>query len=413
MTNRVHAIVRAPGVLLLGALFWACSAPEAERAGGVLVSDSAGIRIVDNGRLDPEATLLATTEPLLRIGVVEGPSEFQLFRVSDAKRLSDGGVAVANAGSRELRIYNSDGSHRATAGGAGRGPSEFQYPAALTVLPGDTIQVQDFLDRVYFTADGTFARRETMDRSAFAALWSESGGRSEGGQWLADGTLFAPVYQWNRNPPVEGPLFRPRMTLVRISADLAQVDTLGEFGGILQQYVDVGGGRGPSANVPPFATNTSWALGSADGSVLAGDNAAPQIHRFLPDGSRMIVRWSSDRSPVSDSEVEEWKDEQRSAEWTQDQLPELERAWADMDVPGEKPYYGRISSGSDGTIWVSASQFVLEPSAFRAFSADGVFQGQMEVPGRFTPHDSGEGWVLGVLRDESDVEFLAMFELRS
>jgi hypothetical protein len=127
----------------------------------------------------------------------------------------------------------------------------------------------------------------------------------------------------------------------------------------------------------------------------------------------MIVRWSADRSPVSDSEVEEWKDEQRSAEWTQDQLPELERAWADMDVPGEKPYYGRISSGSDGTIWVSASQFVLEPSAFRAFSADGVFQGQMEVPGRFTPHDSGEGWVLGVLRDESDVEFLAMFELRS
>ncbi len=169
MTNRVHAIVRVPGVLLLGTLFWACGAPEAERAVGLVVSDSAGIRIVDNGPLDPEPILLARAEPVLRIGVVEGPPEFQLFRVSDAKRLLDGGVAVANAGSRELRIYNSDGSHRATAGGAGRGPSEFQYPAALIVLPGDTIQVQDLLDRVYFTADGTFVRRETMDRGASAS----------------------------------------------------------------------------------------------------------------------------------------------------------------------------------------------------------------------------------------------------
>lgn len=67
------------------------------------------------------------------------------------------------------------------------------------------------------------------------------------------------------------------------------VDTLGEYGGILQQYVDVGGARGAMASVPPFSSNTSWALGSADATVVVGDNAAPQIDRFPPDGSRMII----------------------------------------------------------------------------------------------------------------------------
>jgi len=407
MLSRVYA------AFLIGILCSACGTQEAEPPAGVVVSDSAGVRIIDNGRLDLTLKLLAASEPALTIGVVEGPPEFQLFRISDAKRLSDGGIAVANAGSRELRIYDPDGTHRRTAGGTGQGPSEFRYPTALTVLPGDTIMVQDFLDRVYFTAGGDFIRRETIDRGAFAALWSESGGMSEGGQWMADGKLFAPVYRRSQDRPTTGPPFRPQMTFVRISEDLARVDTLGVFGGILQQYVDVGGGRGPSATVPPFATNTSWALGAGDGSILAGDNSSPKVDRFLPDGSHVIVRWTADRSLVSPSEIEEWKDQQRNSEWTQGRLPELERAWAEMDIPDEKPYYGRISSGSDGTIWVAAADGTPERTSIWAFSDDGTYEGCLEVPGRFTPFDSGEGWVLGLTQDENDVEFIKFYEIRN
>lgn len=405
MSSRVSAL----GVV--GCLLCACGPQEAARSPGVVVSDSAGIRIVDNGVLDASLDLLATPEPILEIGVVDGPSEYQLFRVSDVGRLSDGGIVVANAGSREIRIYDPDGSHRATAGGAGQGPSEFRYPGALIILPGDTIQVQDFLDRVYFSADGSFIRRETMDHAAFAELWSGTGGSSEGGQWVADGTLFAPVYRWNRNPPIAGPLFRPPMTFVRVSGDLARVDTLGEFGGILQQYVDVGGERGVSAFVPPFATNTSWALGAGDGTIVAGDNASPQIHRFLPDGSHVIVRWAAERGPVSGSEIEAWKDRQRSADWTQGQLPQLERAWAEMDVPEVKPYFGRVTSGSDGTVWAETTGGGPDRTSLWAFSAEGVYVGRLEVPGLFTPFDSGEGWVLGVSRDENDIEFVRLFAL--
>lgn len=402
---------RTSVMIVAGFLAFGCIGQERRISSGVVVSDSAGITIIDSGVLDSTLVLSGSPHPALKIGVIDGPAEMQFFRVSDVKRLSDGGIAVANAGSRELRIYNPGGTHRATAGGTGQGPSEFRYPSALVVLPGDTIQVQDFLDRVYFSASGDFVRRETMDRGAFAALWSEDGGMSEGGQWMPDGTLFAPVYHWNQNPPVPGPLFRPAMTFVRVSEDLTDVDTLGDFGGILQQYVDVGGERGASATVPPFATNTSWALGAGDGSVVAGDNAAPRFDRFLPDGSHSIIRWTADSRSVSRSEVEEWKDLQRSAEWTQSRLPELERAWASMDVPEAKPYYGRVTAGSDGTVWLADGDGSAEHTSLRAFAADGSYLGRLELPARFTPYDSGPGWVLGVVRDETDIEFLWLVEL--
>jgi hypothetical protein len=385
------------------------SSPE---SAGVTVHDSAGVTIVENGTLDLTQSLLAAPEPTVQIGVLDGEEEYQFFQVAAIKRLSDGAIAVANGGSRELRIYEADGTHRATAGGAGRGPSEFRYPAALVILPGDTIQVQDFMDRVYFAPDGTFLRRESADQQAITRLWEAAGGRSEGGAWVADGSFFAPIYHWDQNPPKAGPLFRPAMTLVRVSDDLSVIDTLGDFGGIRQQYVDVGGERGASAFVPPFSTNTSWAIGGADGTIVAGDNASPQIDRFHPDGTHSVVRWTVEAEGVTDAEVEAWKDRQRTASWTQDRLPELERGWAGMDIPETKAFYGRVVAGSDGSLWTSPVDYLADPTVLMAFDSQGRFAGTVEIPGSFVVHDSGPGWVLGLLRGESDVEYIQMFVLR-
>ncbi len=396
-------------VLMLAAA--ACAGGEEGRRFSAVVTDSAGITIIDNGVLADGPDLLADSTPLLQIGVAEGDDAYQLFRVADAKRLSDGAIAVANGGTRELRIYEADGTHRATAGGAGQGPSEFTYPSSLVILPGDTIQVQDFLDRVYFAPDGSFLRRETLDRDAFREA---IGGPPEGGQWMADGSYFAPIYQFESHPggPRPGPLRRPQITLARTPEAFSRVDTLGVFGGVLQQYVDVGGQRGIFSNVPPFATTTSWGLGATDGTIIVGDNADPQIHRFHADGSHSIVRWTAEQMPVSTSDVEAWKEEQRNAEWTRGQLPELERGWATMDIPEMKPYYGRVRVGSDGTLWVGEVGTGRDSTHLRVFDADGRYAGTITLPERFTVHDSGPDWVLGVMRDENDIEFLRMYALR-
>jgi hypothetical protein len=399
------------GLTMIAVVLVACDAPgEGDVPVDAATVDSAGVRIIDNGQLPPSDPT-SPPAPLVTIGVVDGLPENQLFRVSDAKRLSDGAIAVTNGGTRELHIYESDGTHRATAGGEGQGPNEFRYPIAMVILPGDTIQVQDRMDRVYFTSDGEFLRRETADRQAFVELAQAAGGMSEGGQWMADGTYFAPIYQGEREdrPPVAGPPFRPPMSIVRASADFTSLDSLGRFGGILQQYVAVGRER-PSATVPPFGTNTSWALGSSDGTIVLGDNATSQVERFHPDGTHSIVRWSHEAEPITGAEAEAWKDRQRSASWAQGRLPELERAWAGLDLPTNKPFYGRTMVGSDGTLWLGANDNLGQTTTLTVFNRDGSYEGSVQIAGEFVVYDSGPGWVLGMSRDENEVEFIHVYE---
>lgn len=370
------------------------------------VRDSAGVTIVEHGSLDMTRELLASPAPRVEVGVVDGAEEDQLFQVADAKRLSDGGFAVANGGSQELKLFEADGTHRATAGGPGQGPNEFGYPLAIRVLGRDTVQVQDRMDRVLFTGAGEFIRRETTDRQALAAL---VGGPFEGGEWMSDGSLVTPVYEESSpGPPSAGPPFRPAMTLIRVSPDLSAVDTLGAFGGILQQFVDVGA-EWPMPVIPPFPANTYWGLSSASADVLLADNASPELHLHGTTGQHVIVRWDSPSESISREEIEAWKEETRNASWSQNRLPQLERAWLAMDVPNSKSYYSGASTGSDGVVWLRPLEQSGDP--WLVFGPDGAYLGSASLPASFQVTDSGPGWVLGVFRDELEVEFLRLYEL--
>lgn len=389
----------------------ACAAGESDGGGDELVVfDSAGVTIVDHGVLDPERRLTVGPGPAVRIGTADGDPAGELYQVGDVKRLGDGAIAVANGGTREVKIFEPDGTHRVTIGGSGQGPSEFGYPIAIMVRAGDTLQVQDRLDRVFFTATGDFVGRETTERSVLAELAERVGGMSEGGQWLADGTWFAPFYDWNRNPPQPGPLFRPEITVGRVAADFTELDTLGVYGGIEQQYVDIAGGR-VSATVPPFASSSEWGLSAGDGTIVVGDNAMPRFERFGPDGSRTVVRWRAEPVSGTPAEVEAWKERQRNASWVGDRIEQLERAWAVMDIPEVKPFYGRVRVGSDGAVWLGSADDWLAGTTLRAFAPDGAYLGTVELPGQVTIHDSGPGWILGVARDDFDVETVVFYEV--
>lgn len=402
--------VRATGVLASCVFFAACSdAPPS--LGQIAVRDSAGITIVSNGTLDSSLDALASPSPILQIGVVAGPEEYQFFQVTGLRRLRDGGFSVLNRGDNQLRIYNADGSHRATAGGEGDGPEEFGFPRALTLLRGDTIQVQDWFDRVLFTSDGRFVRRMSHNPQRLTDVWREMGRSSEGGGWLPDSTLLAPLYDWEEGELTPGPLYRPPILLAKHHGrDVSVVDTLGHFGGILQQFLDVG--PRVSSVVPPFNTETSWEVGS-DGTVVVGDNEHPQVERFHPDGSHSIIRWDAETEVVTDAEVEKWKDERREFDWVQERLAEVERGWAAMDVPDTKPFYWRIAAGGAGTAWVLLSNYYLAgPTTLMSFGPDGAFRGAATIPVRFRPYDSGPGWVAGVMFDENDVEFIQVYATR-
>ena len=89
--------------------------------------DSAGVRIVENARPADTAFLdwRIGPEPSVTIGVAVGDEAQMLFRVSDAVRLSDGRVVVAETSSSELKVFDPTGTRVGTWGGRGEGPGEF------------------------------------------------------------------------------------------------------------------------------------------------------------------------------------------------------------------------------------------------------------------------------------------------
>lgn len=132
------------GLAVWGALM---GAPQSTAAAQAQARDSAGIRIVENRSPAWSAgdRWRVSDEPELVIGGFEATGPHALYRASQATRLSDGAVAVMlwSPNLFEVRIFEPDGSHRATMGRFGDGPFEVgaSPPVLLTRLSGDSLMV--------------------------------------------------------------------------------------------------------------------------------------------------------------------------------------------------------------------------------------------------------------------------------
>ena len=131
--------------MLMVLLVCAPAACQPDRDGGPRVStvtgDSAGVHIVENGRLADGSRLpwRIGPEPSASIGVLEGEEPYMLHYAADATRLADGRIVVANASTQELRVFDASGIHVATWGGEGEGPGEFSGLSHVERWRGDSI----------------------------------------------------------------------------------------------------------------------------------------------------------------------------------------------------------------------------------------------------------------------------------
>ncbi len=123
-------------------ILWACGQEEGE-GGEVPPSARRGAAepaAMSNG---PVETWALSPVPLLQIGVREGEEPYQLHRALGSVRLEDGSLVVLNAGSQELRYFDSDGRFLQSVGGRGEGPGEFESPVSLRKTQDGGLQVWD------------------------------------------------------------------------------------------------------------------------------------------------------------------------------------------------------------------------------------------------------------------------------
>lgn len=389
---------------LLPLVALACAGGDGDATTAV-VRDSAGIRIVENPGGAPRELATLSPEPTLVIGNEADGAE-PLFRVLSVRRTSDGGVVLANAGSAQVRRHDAQGALRWTAGGSGGGPGEFEALSWTTVLPGDSVLAYDARARRFsvFDGAGTFTRSfQVAGPGGQPATLRPQG-------LLRDGTVLVSTsgLGGSGGPPPQG-VVRDTVRLLRVGLDGTPSDTLARVPGdersirVTEQSINI--------LVPPFSPRLV---------VAAGDGfAAPwgdgwQLAQWSTDGRlQRLVRVAGGERPVTPadldahvSRVTEGMDAQRRQG--------VEEGLRALPLPSRMPSVGRMLHDAQGRLWAMDFAASFDTVAtWRVFDPDGRQLGVVRTPTALTVHEIGADWVLGVFRNEDDVEEVRAYALQA
>jgi len=133
------------------------------------VRDSAGVTIVESamGRWSPGETWRLSADPVLTIGVADGPTDYTRYRLSGALRLATGEIVVANGGTNELRFCDTTGAFLRAVGGARHGAGEYEGLSGVWLLGTDFLLARNLASGAsVVTTGGTFGRSLRLEGTA-------------------------------------------------------------------------------------------------------------------------------------------------------------------------------------------------------------------------------------------------------
>lgn len=402
---------------LFVSLIWIAAASActsvAESFASVEFSDSAGVRIVHSRgpKWREGEAWSVSAEPRQSIGVMDGPVDYQFVEVSSAARRSDGKVVVVDRGTRTVRLFDGEGAFLKTLGGPGSGPGEFQDPGQVMVTAQDSVVVWDkaMYRTTRFDPSGDLADVRTLDLATIAKavdppLYPGSVDLLPGGQLLVRLTEKSSVSPSGR--------FRLRSGALRVSEDLSVIDTLMFFGDIEQISVDAPWGR--MAVPPPQAKRTRITHQGIPPRICIGDQTGPEIACFGPGDSRMLLRWSSEPTPVTKEEIAAWREASIRLYGQKMSEVEVSRMLDQLPIPELRPHYSQLTLDLVGNLWVELGPSVGAASHsvdYLVFDPAGVQLGVVALP-PIQPLEIGDDYVMGVYHDEFEIEYLQVYQIR-
>lgn len=370
-----------------------------------VISDSSGIRVVQNGPLSDESCGVSEV-PAVSIGVVEGEDVYQLHRVTGAGRLSNGHIVVLNQGSHELRLFDQDGQFIASGGVRGEGPGEFENPLGLRITAGDSIWVSDFgpVEFEVFDSQVQWTRGVRIKPEQSRTL--------DGWGVLDDRTILA----GNQETYSTATLWQ---LLPRHITHYAETGLLRDT---LASYPDSHWGLlGSETEFWASPLFESFADMDARGStMMVGRGNRPQFDVWKGGGSprkSMVVKWFTGALSISSDDIERRKAEILSMN---DNVPlEMKRLWIepqvadDRPVAASRPVFSSLEVGADGSLWSQVASMFRSDSTqqWLRFKSDGTFVCTLTLPISITVYDMGSDYVVGRDRSEAGIERVVQFAL--
>jgi len=309
-----------------------------------------------------------------------GGEAHEFFRVRDAARLPDGSIVVANAGSSEVRFFDSQGKLLTTAGARGDGPGEFRGPDGIGRYPGDSVAVFDRSHKrvTIFDRKGTMGRTLTLTVDAPVDELHVRG----------DGGFFARVTRTDALAAMGRAVGRSR-----IPQDILAFSSTGE---LRDTFVSVPGfetfvfERGDAQ--PPlrkesfvFVSNEAVLVGNADAmayDVYAEDGRLRQ--RALIPGYPLAV------SRELRSALREELMQMAAPEFIQ----EVNRRMAEA-IPEGMPAYVDLLGDPEGYVWLGLYHRPGTPQKWVVCDSLGAWVGSISLPKVLEVYEIGHDYLLG------------------
>ncbi len=412
-TNYAHTILFTILALIL---LPACRERESDTR-TFTVADSAGVTIVESTRplwKSGEGWALSP-EPEVVIGLAEGDERYLLSEVAGVRRLSDGRIAVLDAGSYRVRVYDGAGRHLMDLGGEGDGPSEFRWPQFLGRV-SDTLFVYELDGSLtWFTPYGQLVR-------------------TSGVSYQTDGELVPPVmlgyledrYGIGIRTPrvgnrslVEG-LNRQPWQVWRFDLSSSGTDSLFSVPG----HEEVNSFPRPGVTGHhPYVFGKETFLAASKRWVYAAPTDAFSIQVHDPEGMlRRIVRRVEAPRRVTPSDFDRWLEQYLGIlDPPPERTAEMRRSARELSVAETMPAFRSIVVDSEDNLWVEEWEDVgLGQGRFSVFRADGAWLGHVGIPeglpvlrGYYAHQlmEIGSDYLLGVWTDEYGVEQVRLYRI--
>lgn len=391
--------------------------------GAVVVTDSAGIEIVESVRAawDGDGWRVAR-EPTVTIGRTSGDERYLFGEVVGAVVLRDGRIAVADRQAHLIRVYSPEGVHIEDWGGRGEGPGEFSG-GIRKLLPyrGDSILVKQFAN----SGSNVYDDLGRFGRAVAPEMWV--------------------LFMYDRPSLGFDPSASPTGTCCTLWGPLPNGELLGSYsdmvpmagsgtrrGSVMAAIVPASGGAPEPAGLfeggqyhvdgerqlweLQFQVRFSMTVGRDGYFATEGD--AYSIEAYDSDGSlRRIIRLARGPRAVTD-EVKADHEARLRAQFASPENEEWLRRKLAVPYPSRLPAFDRLHADAEGNVWARQQRFGAEDGMagattheFFVFGADGRFFGVIELPGSLEVYQIGTDFLLGKVSDELGVDRVQLYRI--
>ena len=398
------AISALPALIAFAASCATDAAPRPEAN----VRDSAGVEIVENSGSLPlnGGGWSIGLEPDLAIGSVEGDTTYQFFGVAGAHRTADGRIAVVNAGSREVRIYDAQGTFVRSLGRPGEGPEEFGMP----VLGGAVDDTLVVVDRAHHRIsmvhpDVGFVRLARVDDDVGGYL--NPSGTFGNGQ-----VVFGGAFDMRRIGELKDGMNRAHTFYRSCNPDGSMAADFGNKSGA-EFFIRSLEGRGPESRPALFPFGKMPLATVSSNYFYFGSGDRYEIEGYDPLGKLVrLVRLERQATPVTEEDRSRYIEDTVSEVEDENETRRIRQNLSTLPVPDVFPPYAGLATDALGHLWV---QDYPRPGdeipVWTIFDSRGVLSGRVTIPDNVSILEIGEDYLLGLYRDELGVEYVHVYSV--